>query len=171
MWVVELEEKNNTEEVCDHMLLAEALAERAEAQNRLLRLTERLKAVARIQEGDIPDEDPQELLDEVAVLYTKVEDLIRRINATNTATMFDDELTLTDAIAKRDVALQRRRFYTNLADAAGTRQDRFSRSEIKYVSTVDVSDLRAKADQAAKDYRLLDTRIQQLNWSTELQTS
>lgn len=150
------------------MLLAEALAERAEAQNRLLRLTERLKAVARIQEGDTPDENPAELLAEVAALYTKVEDLIRRINATNTATVFDGTMSLTDAIAKRDVALQRRRFYTNLADAAGARQDRFSRSEIKYVATVDVGELRTKADQAAKEYRLLDTRIQQLNWATEL---
>lgn len=150
------------------MLLAEALAERAEAQNRLLRLTERLKSVSRIQEGDTPDENPQQLLDEVASLYVKVEDLIRRINATNMATKFNDELTLTDAIAKRDVALQRRRFYTNLADVAGTRQDRFSRSEIKYVSTVDVGELRAIADLAAKEYRQLDTRIQQLNWSTEL---
>ena len=41
------------------MLLAEALAERAQAQERLNSLHERLLTVARVQEGDTPDEDPQ----------------------------------------------------------------------------------------------------------------
>ena len=40
------------------MLLAEALAERAEAQARLDELRSRIVAVARVQEGDTPDEDP-----------------------------------------------------------------------------------------------------------------
>ena len=39
------------------MLLAEALAERAQAQERLNSLHERLLTVARVQEGDTPDED------------------------------------------------------------------------------------------------------------------
>ncbi len=47
------------------MLLAEALAERAQAQERLNSLHERLLTVARVQEGDTPDEDPQELLREL----------------------------------------------------------------------------------------------------------
>lgn len=51
------------------MLLAEALAERAEAQNRLKKLTERLGAVARVQEGDTPEEDPQALLEEAEALF------------------------------------------------------------------------------------------------------
>ncbi len=44
------------------MLLAEALAERAQAQERLNSLHERLLAVVRVQEGDTPEEDPQELV-------------------------------------------------------------------------------------------------------------
>lgn len=151
------------------MLLAEALAERAEAQNRLKKLTERLGAVARVQEGDTPEEDPQALLEEAEALFGTIEQLIRRINATNLNTAFDETRTLTDAIAQRDSALLKRRFYTQMADTSSTRQDRFSRNEIRYVSALNVAELRAEADQASKEYRLLDTRIQQLNWMTELQ--
>ena len=44
------------------MLLAEALAERAQAQERLNSLSDRLAATVRIQEGDEPDENPTDLL-------------------------------------------------------------------------------------------------------------
>lgn len=44
------------------MLLAEALAERAEAQRRYEQLMQRLLRVVRVQEGDEPVEDPKELL-------------------------------------------------------------------------------------------------------------
>ena len=33
---------------------------------------------------------------------------------------------------------------------------------------MDIRSLRQKADKVAKEYRDLDTRIQQANWSTEL---
>lgn len=150
------------------MLLAEALAQRAEAQDRLNKVTERLHVVARIQEGDRPDEDPNALISEADGLMSQIEQLVRRINATNASTAFDEEHTLTDAIAIRDSLLRQRRFYTQLADASATRQDRYSRSEIRYVSTLDVASLRARADDAAKKFRQIDTRIQQLNWNTEL---
>lgn len=151
------------------MLLAEALAERAEAQNRLKKLTERLAAVSRVQEGDTPEENPEELLAEAEALFGRIESLIRRINATNLATAFDEQRTLTDAIAQRDSALLKRRFYTQLADSSSARRDRYTRNEIRYVTTLPVAQLRAKADEASKQYRLLDTRIQRLNWLTELQ--
>ena len=47
------------------MLLAEALAERAQAQERLNTLKDRLVATVRVQEGDEPDENPTDCL-----LYT-----------------------------------------------------------------------------------------------------
>ena len=75
---------------------------------------------------------------------------------------------MTDAIARRDGLLRARRLYNAVADAASTRQDRYSRNEIRYVSTLSVADLRASADRLSKEYRELDTRIQQLNWTTEL---
>ena len=142
------------------MLLAEALAERAQAQERLNTLKDRLVATVRVQEGDEPDENPTDLLRELVVA----------INATNTATAFDDEITLMEALALRDGLLRKRRIYQGLAEQAGARQDRFSRSEIKFVATVPVPKLRERADDLARQYRELDTRIQQLNWNTELIT-
>ena len=150
------------------MLLAEALARRAEAQDRLNKVQERLISVARVQEGDTPEENPQALLSEGAALLEEIEALVRRINYTNSRTSLDEQTTLTDAIARRDGLLRARRLYNAVADAASTRQDRYSRNEIRYVSTLSVADLRASADRLSKEYRELDTRIQQLNWTTEL---
>ncbi|KQB87467.1 DIP1984 family protein [Corynebacterium lowii] len=150
------------------MKLAEALAERAEAQRRYAQLRERLRLVARVQEGEEPGEDPAALLAEAEHLLERITWLVRRINATNMATPFDKEHTLTDAIALRDEAKERRTLYADLAKAASTRQDRYSRSEIRYVASVNVAEMRALMDTAAKEYRQWDTGIQQVNWSTDL---
>ena len=61
------------------MLLAEALAERAEAQARLDELRSRIVAVARVQEGDTPDEDPAELLTEAEHLVDRIDELVKAI--------------------------------------------------------------------------------------------
>lgn len=52
-----------------------------------------------------------------------------------------------------DITRRRRDHYVELADAAATRQDRYSRSEVKFISTVDVASTRALADAAAKRHR------------------
>jgi len=150
------------------MLLAEALAQRAEAQHRLDELRSRLVEQARVQEGDEPAEDPDELLEEAAHVLEQIEVLVRRINHTNSVTPFEGDATLTDAIARRDALVRAGRFYSAVADSATARIDRYSRSEVRYVPTVDAAALRKMSDGAAKEYRQLDTKIQQLNWATEL---
>ena len=96
------------------MLLAEALAQRAEAQHRLDELRSRLIDQARVQEGDEPAEDPAELLKEAAHVLEQIEVLVRRINHTNSVTPFEGDATLTDAIARRDALVRagRRRGWT-----------------------------------------------------------
>lgn len=150
-----------------NMLLSEALASRAETADRLAEVKRRLALVAQVQEGDTPDEDPQALITEAERLMVRFEWLVRSINATNSATAFDGA-TLTDALAKRDHLAAMQQFYTAVADNGSERRDRYSASEIRYVTTVDIKSLRKKADRAAREYRSLDTRIQQANWSTEL---
>lgn len=150
------------------MLLAEALAQRADITRRIDQLRTRLTGVARVQEGESPDEDPAALLNEINNLLGQLEVLIRRINATNSRTLFEGVGTLTDALARRDVLAKKREILVSVADAAATRQDRFSRQEIKYVATMNVTQLRSEADEAARAYRDLDTEIQRINWSTEL---
>ena len=166
-WDCTLRPSISTARTINAMLLSEALAARSEVSDRLAEINRRLALVAQVQEGDTPDEDPQALIAEAERLMARFEWLVRSINATNSATAFEDG-TLSDALAKRDHLLTRRRFYTSAADQGSGRRDRYSASEIRYVATVDIRSLRQKADQASKEYRDLDTRIQQANWSTEL---
>jgi hypothetical protein len=150
------------------MKLAEALILRADCQKRIAQLKARLFANAKIQEGDQPAETPQELIAELERVSTELLDLIKRINKTNSATAFADRETISDALAARDVLALQRTAYAELAQTATITHDRYSRSEVKYVSTINVAQIRKRADDLAKDYRELDARIQELNWQTEL---
>lgn len=150
------------------MKLAEALAERSECQTRLEDIKKRLGRSARVQEGEQPAEDAGELLEESARVFDRLLELIGSINRTNAATVFDKEKTISDAIAERDVTGKRRDFLAAIAEAASTRQDRYSKSEVKFVATVSVSQLQKEADLLSKKFRELDTRLQELNWQTDL---
>lgn len=43
-----------------------------------------------------------------------------------------------------------------------------TRTEIKIVSTVSVSEIQADLDELSKQLRTTDEKIQELNWTTEL---
>jgi hypothetical protein len=134
-----------------------------------------------VQEGEQPAENPAALLEEFERLYARLIELVQAINRTNARTPFDGQAnasrglnagggapTISDAIAERDLVGKKRDHLNALAEAASTRQDRYSKSEVKFVATVSVAALQKQADQLARRYRELDTRIQELNWSTEL---
>ncbi len=150
------------------MKLAEALILRADCQKRFEQLKARTTRSAKVQEGDQPAEDPKELVGEVERVAEELANLIKRINHTNSTTAFEGGKTISDALAERDVLALRRSLYADLAGAASLTQDRYTRSEVKYVSTVNVGEVQKQADQLARDYRELDARIQELNWQTEL---
>jgi len=150
------------------MKLAEALILRADCKKRLEQLTARVIRNAKVQEGDAPAEEPQGLLAEVERVARELAELVKRINRTNSATAFGDGLNLSDALAERDALGLRHRLYSELAQAASISQDRYSRSEVKYVSAVSVSDAQQRADELAREFRSLDARIQELNWKAEL---
>lgn len=149
------------------MKLAEALILRADCQKRIAQLKSRLLMNAKVQEGDEPAETPPELLAELGRVFSELLDLIKRINKTNSATALAGG-TLSDALAERDVLALERATYTELAQTAAISQPRFTRSEVKYVSTISVAEIQKRADELAKSYRELDARIQELNWQTEL---
>jgi hypothetical protein len=148
--------------------LAEALAERSDCQNRLEDLKKRMVRSARVQEGEQPAEDSAELLKEAERLFARLLELVSAINRTNAKTSFDKEGSISDAIAKRDVVAKKRDFLSSVADAASTRQDRYSKSEVKFVATLSIAQLQKQADQLSKEFREIDTRLQELNWQTEL---
>ena len=154
------------------MKLAEALALRADATRRIEQLRTRIVANARFQEGEEPAEDAQALLAEASAVLDELQDLIRRINRTNAATRIGPEGTITDALARRDVLRTRHSVVTAAADAAAGKSQpgmgRQLRSELKMLAALPVAQLRAQADDLARQIRELDVRIQQSNWEFEL---
>jgi hypothetical protein len=150
------------------MKLAEALIERANRQRRLEELKARIVRNAKVQEGDKPAEEPLVLLEEYDRVAGELLTYIRRINATNAGAAYGEGMTLTDAIAERDVLRMRQKIYNDLASAATPTVDRYSRSEVRYTRTVDVAAIQKQADALARQARELDARLQAMNWTLEL---
>ena len=65
------------------MKLAEALLLRAEYQDKLDNLQQRILANLKVQEGDVPHEDPKALVEEAMDLHRELCALVQRINQTN----------------------------------------------------------------------------------------
>ena len=150
------------------MKLAEALAERADLQTRHAQLVARAKQSARYQEGETPPEDAVALLAELDRIAERLERLIVRINVQNMATVVSPGVSMTAALARRETLRRLQKSRTELADAAATPQDRYSRTELRSFAAVDVKALRDAADAYAKEARELDTLIQEINWTTEM---
>ena len=127
----------------------------------------RLNQNAKVQEGDSPAEEPEALLREMDGVLLRLEELIARINLTNSRTVSEGE-SLTEKLAKRDCLGKRITLMRSFLDAASARVDRYSRTEIKVHSSVSVSALQQELDRLSKSLRELDEHIQELNWTTEI---
>ncbi len=151
------------------MKLAKALVLRADDQKRIEQLQQRLIQNVKVQADDQPAENPEILQQELEQLAQELVLLIQRINRTNSRTELEAGMSIADALAARDVTKLKSDIYRNLAQAAIVKQDRQTKSEIKFQSTIQVTEVQRKADQLAKEHRQLDTRVQQANWPTELE--
>ena len=149
------------------MKLAAALIERADLQTRLTQLQTRLLNNAKVQEGVKPNEDPKDLLKELDEVSKQLEDYIYRINMTNVATLVD-ETPLTSLLAKKDVLTKKISILRAFLNESSALIDRYSLKEIKIDSTVDVAKLQKDLDALSKELRLLDQKIQEINWTTDL---
>lgn len=150
------------------MKLAEALILRADCNKRFEQLKQRIIRSAMVQEGDEPPENPAELIRELETVSAELAGLIKRINRTNSLTEFQTGMTLADALAERDVTLLKREAYNQIVQNASVRQDRYSKSEVKYRTTVNVKETQKQVDELSKRVRELDSRIQETNWKVEL---
>jgi regulator of replication initiation timing len=149
------------------MKLAEALNQRADLQRRIAQLRERLSNNVKVQEGDQPAEKPEDLFRELEAALKQLKDLIVSINRTNQETVWEGK-TLTEIIAEKDVLSMHLAALRATLDAANVRNDRYSRNEIKFVRTIDVNALQKKVDNLSRDLRVLDSKLQQANWTTDL---
>jgi len=125
------------------MKLAEALVRRADAQKKIAQLRQRLERVVKVQEGEAPAEDPKVLIADLEQTLKEQTAWIRKINKTNALTPFNNsELSISDALAERDQLMQHRKLLSDLLEHASIKQDRFSRSEVKFERTVDVAQIK-----------------------------
>lgn len=153
--------------VNEGMSLAEALQLRADIKTRISQLHSRLNDNAKVQEGEAPAEDPLRLIELLNAECSAYEELIRRINLTNAATVLDGQ-TLTALLARRDALSLELSIMRDFLRQASQRIDRYSKTEIKIFSTVDVTAMQKTVDAKSKELRQLDAAIQKLNWNTML---
>lgn len=150
------------------MKLAEALQERSDLNTAIRQLETRLINNAVYQEGSEPAEDPAELLKELDCCTDRLASLIAQINLTNSKTVKNGK-TITELIALRDTIQLKLSVYRNLnQNAVSASQPRYTRSEIRTLSAVNIREQQKKIDEMSKQFRLIDSAIQQLNWETEL---
>ena len=149
------------------MKLAEVLIFRADLQKRIEHLSKRMQRNSRVQEGEAPLEDPQQLMTEFDALTDQLRDLVQRINRTNSSSPLVGEpgLTIADAIAQRDSLRLSHKTYNELCESAAIDRPRYGRSEIKFLPALDVQ---VQSDAFARQHRELDVRIQETNWLVEL---
>ena len=149
------------------MKLAEALNLRADLQKRIANLKDRLIKNAKVQEGDNPAEEPTVLLKELDSNILELENLIKAINKTNSVTYVDNE-SISDMIAKRDALGLKLSVLRSFVSEAADKIERYSNKEIKILSTINVADKQREVDMLSKEYRLIDTKLQGLNWTTNI---
>ena len=149
------------------MKLAEALSLRKDLETRISRIKDRLENAVRIQEGDQPAEDPQELMSELDRCLSQLECLIYNINVTNMKIVADDGRSMTKLLAERDILKKRIDILRNTFNVATNSGSRY-RNEVRYVTSIEVKPLRQQLDKYSQQYRQLDMKIQELNFTNDL---
>lgn len=149
------------------MKLATALSERSDIQNKISEISVRLNNNAKVQDGDTPAENPIKLMEELDSLLIRLEDLMAKINLTNSKTIYDGK-TITELLARRDCLKKKIEVMRNFLNNASNRVNRMTRTEIKIISTVPVDEMQKNIDCLSKELRQTDEKIQELNWTTEL---
>lgn len=149
------------------MKIAEALILRADIQKRIAQLKTRLNNNAKVQENEEPAENPELLLTELENLILQLNDLIVKINRTNTLSKIDG-ISLVELIAKKDTLSQKSGILREFIEIASQKVDLYSTTEIKVFSTVNVPEQQKKLDKLSKEIRETDTKLQQANWTIDL---
>ena len=149
------------------MKIAEALILRADIQKKIAQLKIRLNNNAKVQENEKPTENPEFLLSELDNLISQLNELIIKINKTNTFSKIDG-ISLVELIAKKDTLSQKASILREFIETASQKVNLYSSTEIKIFSTVNVPDHQKQLDKLSKEIRETDTKLQQANWTIDL---
>jgi len=143
--------------------------------NRLIQeVGNRLRANNQVEEGESPEENPEDLRKELGELITEQRVLIFNINRTNLQEEVEvggEEVTLMEAILIKDALLKQHTGLQGLL--TGGRRGMFyggrtSKDDIKFVNTVDQKEVRRELDRLAAERRKVDATIQKANWTVDL---
>lgn len=149
------------------MRLAEALQERADLNHAIEQLRYRLENNMLVQEGEITAEDPEELRKGLEYALNRLSYLMAHINLTNAVVQIDGQ-TLTELIAKKDMLTIKIRIYQEMVNTAGRAAYRARATEIKVKPTIGITAWQMMINSMARELRLLDNRLQETNWQTDL---
>ncbi|MBR2793734.1 MAG: DIP1984 family protein [Solobacterium sp.] len=157
------------------MKLAEALQERADLNNRIAQLRVRISNNALVQEGEKTPENPDDLIRQLNTALQQLTNLITRINLTNSVTMVNESSltgektkSLTELIAERDMLKVKLEVFRDIVNTASATVYRARGTEIKVLPAINVQKIQKEVDQISKQLRLVDNKIQETNWLTEL---
>lgn len=157
------------------MKLAEALQERADLNTRIAQLRVRISNNALVQEGEKTPENPDDLIRQLNTALQQLTNLITRINLTNSVTMVNESSltgektkSLTELIAERDMLKVKLEVFRDIVNTASATVYRARGTEIKVLPAISVQKIQKEVDQISKQLRLVDNKIQETNWLTEL---
>ena len=146
------------------MKLAEALLLRADLMKKIEHLQNRITPVLIVSDDKLPQEDPDKLMAQLRKAIQDLETLIIRINKTNNETYIEGEGFLMEALAKRDSLkiLSEKLRYIRYAAQINNSGDK------NLKKTIDIKNLQIEMDQTGRAFREIDSKIQEINWLTEL---
>ena len=150
------------------MKLAEALLIRADQKKKLASLRERIAKNARVQEGEEPQEKVSALIEESFAVMQEQQATVQRIDRANLQARLPDGRLLADALAERETLVQQHSLLVSAIASTQKEGDRYSPREIKWVVQINVPSLQKQADDLSVKIRVLNARIQETNWLTEL---
>jgi len=150
------------------MKLAEALIVKKDLNIEIDNLQTRLLETVKVQDGTIPFQKPEFVMDKLKSILSELDALTTKIHKTNNATQANVSNTLNELISKRDIVKRKHKILNKAYQEIFTRDRYATRSEVKYTIAVDVNNLLKSISDAAKQFRVLDTQIQTINWTTEL---
>ncbi|MBK6449889.1 MAG: DIP1984 family protein [Saprospiraceae bacterium] len=153
-----MSEKNNK------MKLAEALLLRSDLMKKIEHIQNRIRPVLIVSDDKKPQEDPTKLIAELRTAIQDLEILVIRINKTNNEININGEGSLMEALVKRDSLKMLSEKLRNIRYAAQI--DNSGDANLK--TTIDIKKLQTEMDQTGRAFREIDSKIQELNWLTEL---
>jgi len=151
------------------MKLAEALLLRSEYQKKIENLNSRILTNVKVQEGEAPHENPEELLNELFSLTDKLSTLICKINTCNNELVLPNGKNLAQILTERDTLIKKRNVLSGIVSNANEKDYRLTHAEVKMCVTLKIGELQKQIDSISKEFRELDTKIQGLNWTTNIE--